>query len=117
MSNSVIGLSIDCADAAKLAQFWADVLGREVNPRPTAEFAAVDATDSTQGPRLAFHQVPEVKTVKNRLHLDMISSEFAAETDRLLSLGATRVNDVEQGGARWTTFLDPEGNEFDLVAG
>jgi catechol 2,3-dioxygenase-like lactoylglutathione lyase family enzyme len=117
MSNSVIGLSIDCADAAKLAQFWADVLGREVNPRPTAEFAAVDATDSTQGPRLAFHQVPEVKAVKNRLHLDLISSEFAAETDRLLSLGAARVNDVEQGGARWTTFLDPEGNEFDLVAG
>jgi catechol 2,3-dioxygenase-like lactoylglutathione lyase family enzyme len=115
MSNSVIGLSIDCADAAKLAQFWADVLGRQVNPQPTAEFAAIDANDSTQGPRLAFHQVPEAKTIKNRLHLDLISSEFASETDRLLSLGG-RVNDVEQGGARWTTFLDPEGNEFDLVA-
>jgi catechol 2,3-dioxygenase-like lactoylglutathione lyase family enzyme len=117
MSNSVIGLSIDCADAAKLAQFWADVLGRQVNPQATAEFAAIDANDSTQGPRLVFHWVPETKTVKNRLHLDLISSELAAETDRLLSLGATRVNDVEQGGARWTTFLDPEGNEFDLVAG
>jgi len=117
MSNSVLGLSIDCADAAKLAQFWADVLGREVNPRPTTEFAAIDANGSTQGPRLAFHQVPEAKTLKNRLHLDLISSEFAAETDRLLSLGATRVNDIEQSGARWTTFRDPEGNEFDLVAG
>ena len=50
MSNSVLGLSIDCADAAKLAQFWADVLGREVNPQPTAEFAGIDANDSTQGP-------------------------------------------------------------------
>jgi len=69
MSNSVLGLSIDCADAAKLAQFWADVLGREVNPRPTTEFAAIDANGSTQGPRLAFHQVPEAKTLKNRLHL------------------------------------------------
>jgi len=117
MSNSVLGLSIDCADAAKLAQFWADVLGREVNPQPTAEFAGIDANDSTQGPRLAFHQVPEAKTLKNRLHLDLISSEFAAETDRLLSLGATRVNDIEQSGGRWTTFRDPEGNEFDLVAG
>jgi hypothetical protein len=117
MSNSVIGLSIDCADAAKLAQFWADVLGRQVEPRPTAEFAAIDASESTQAPRLAFHQVPEAKTIKNRLHLDLISSEFAAETDRLLALGATRVNDVERGSARWSTFRDPEGNEFDLVAG
>ena len=117
MSNSVIGLSIDCADAAKLAQFWADVLGRTVNPQPTAEFAAIDADESAQGPRLVFHQVPETKTVKNRLHLDLISSEFAAETDRLLSLGATRVNDARKGAARWTTFRDPEGNEFDLVAG
>jgi len=116
MSNSVIGLSIDCADAAKLAQFWADVLGREVNPQPTAEFAAIDAHDPTHGPRLAFHQVPEPKTIKNRLHLDLISSEFAAESERLLSLGATRVNDTRKGGARWTTFRDPEGNEFDLVA-
>jgi predicted enzyme related to lactoylglutathione lyase len=117
MSNSVIGLSIDCADAAKLARFWADVLGREVSPEPTTEFAAVDAGESTQGPRLAFHQVPEAKAVKNRLHLDLISSEFAAESDRLLSLGATRVTDREVGGGRWTTFRDPEGNEFDLVAG
>ncbi|GAA1264982.1 hypothetical protein GCM10009609_30230 [Pseudonocardia aurantiaca] len=99
MSNSVIGLSIDCADAAKLARFWADVLGRQVNPQPTVEFAAIDANESAQGPRLVFHQVPEAKTVKNRLHLDLISTEFAVETDRLLSLGATRVNDVEQGGA------------------
>jgi hypothetical protein len=53
MSNSVIGLSIDCADAAKLAQFWADVLGRTVNPQPSFEFAAIDATDSAHGPRLA----------------------------------------------------------------
>jgi len=116
MSNSVIGLSIDCSDAAKLARFWADVLGRTVNPEPTAEFAAIDATDPSHGPRLAFHQVPEGKTIKNRLHLDLISSEFAAETERLLSLGATRVTDASKGAARWTTFRDPEGNEFDLVA-
>lgn len=116
MSNSVIGLSIDCADAAKLARFWADVLGRTVNPEPTAEFAAIDATDSAHGPRLAFHQVPEPKTIKNRLHLDLISGEFAAETERLLALGATRVTDTAKGAARWTTFRDPEGNEFDLVA-
>ncbi|WP_328606955.1 VOC family protein [Amycolatopsis sp. NBC_00345] len=117
MSNSVLGLSIDCADAAGLARFWADVLGRPVSPQPTAEFAAIAASEPKPGPPLAFHQVPEAKTVKNRLHLDLISDDFAAESDRLLSLGATRVTDVETGGARWTTFRDPEGNEFDLVAG
>jgi predicted enzyme related to lactoylglutathione lyase len=117
MSNSVIGVSIDCADAAKLAQFWADALGRSVNPQPSAEFAAIDAGESTRGLPLVFHQVPEGKTVKNRLHLDLISTDFAEDADRLLALGATRVTDVDGGGARWTTFRDPEGNEFDLVAG
>ena len=117
MSNSVLGLSIDCADAAELARFWADVLGRKVSPQPTAEYAAIAVGEATQGPPLAFHQVPEAKTVKNRLHLDLISSDFAAEADRLLSLGATRIADVERGDARWSTFADPEGNEFDLVAG
>jgi predicted enzyme related to lactoylglutathione lyase len=117
MSNSVLGLSIDCADAAGLARFWAGVLGWPVNPQPTAAFAAIAASEPNQGPPLAFHQVPEAKTVKNRLHLDLISADFAAEADRLLSLGATRVTDVETGDARWTTFRDPEGNEFDLVAG
>lgn len=117
MSNSVIGLSIDCSDAAKLARFWSEVLGRPVNAEPTAESAAIDATDPSLGPRLAFHRVPETKTIKNRLHLDLISGEFAAETERLLALGATRVNDASNGAARWTTFRDPEGNEFDLVAG
>lgn len=117
MSSSVIGLSIDCADAAKLAHFWADVLGRQVNSQPTAEFAAIDANDSTQGPRLAFHQVPEAKTVKNRLHVDLITTDFEGETDRLIALGAHKLRDIEQGEARWTTFGDIEGNEFDLIAG
>jgi hypothetical protein len=53
-----------------------------VNAAPTAEFAAIDATDSSHGPRLAFHQVPEAKTIKNRLHLDLISGEFAAGANR-----------------------------------
>ena len=114
MSSSVLGLSIDCGDAAKLAQFWADVLGSPINPDASAEFAAIDPEGAA--PRLAFHQVPEAKTVKNRLHLDLISSQFGPESERLLALGATRIRDVEQGSARWTTFADPEANEFDLIA-
>jgi hypothetical protein len=61
--------------------------------------------------------VPEAKVVKNRVHLDLISESFDAETERLVSLGAQKLHDVESGNARWTTFADIEGNEFDLIAG
>jgi Glyoxalase-like domain len=57
------------------------------------------------------------KTVKNRVHLDLISDTFDAETERLLSLGARRRRDLQRGKSRWTTFADIEGNEFDLIAG
>ena len=116
MTTSVIGLSIDCADPVALAGFWSQVLGRPVNPGADAENAAIDATDPASGPRLAFHKVPEPKTVKNRLHLDLRTDEFAAESKRLIGLGATAVRDIEKPTVRWTTFADPEGNEFDLVA-
>ena len=66
---------------------------------------------------VVFNVVPEPKTVKNRLHLDLISDTFVAETERLLSLGARRLRDVQTDQARWTTFADIEGNEFDLIAG
>ena len=110
MSNSVYGLSVDAADAGKLARFWAGALGREVAPGATTD------PDGTT-PRLSFHQVPEPKSVKNRLHLDLISDTFDAESQRLAALGASPIRDVTQGSARWTTFADPEGNEFDLIAG
>jgi deazaflavin-dependent oxidoreductase (nitroreductase family) len=116
MTTSVIGLSIDCADPVALAGFWSEVLGRPVNPGADAEHAAIDATDPASGPRLAFHKVPERKTVKNRLHLDLRTDQFEAESKRLADLGATPVRDIEKPTVRWTTFADPEGNEFDLVA-
>jgi hypothetical protein len=55
--------------------------------------------------------------VKNRVHLDLITTEFEAETGRLVGLGAQKVRDIEEHGNRWTTFADVEGNEFDLIAG
>jgi hypothetical protein len=61
--------------------------------------------------------VPEPETVKNRLHLDLISGTFDAETECLLGLGAQRLRDVQRDKSRWTTFADIEGNEFDLIAG
>jgi hypothetical protein len=118
MSNTFFGIAVDCADAAAVADFWAAALGRQVAPHPSREHAVILADDGgVHGPRLAFHQVPEAKTVKNRLHLDLITTEFDAEVMRLVSLGATKVRDVEEAGGRWTTFGDIEGNEFDLIAG
>jgi predicted enzyme related to lactoylglutathione lyase len=118
MSNTFFGVAIDCVDAAALAKFWAEVLGRQVADDATPEHAVVLVDDAgAHGPRLAFHQVPEPKTVKNRLHLDLITTEFEVETERLVGLGAQKVRDLEQSEARWTTFRDIEGNEFDLIAG
>ncbi len=91
MTISVIGLSIDCADPAAVARFWSEVLGRPVNSSASDDNAAIDATAPESGPRLTFHKVPEPKTVKNRLHLDLRTNEFEAETERLLRLGRRRV--------------------------
>ena len=118
MSNNFFGVAIDCADAAAVANFWAEVPGREVADHPTREHAVVLVNDAgTQGPRLAFHQVPQTTTVKNRLHLDLITTTFEAETDPLIALGAHKVRDIKQDNAHWTTLGDIEGNEFELIAG
>jgi hypothetical protein len=118
MSNSLFGIAIDGRDAAALARFWGAVLGRQVAADATADNAVLLAADEAiSGPRLTFHRVPEAKVVKNRLHLDLISDTFDAETERLLSLGARRLRDLQGDKARWTTFADIEGNEFDLIAG
>jgi hypothetical protein len=75
--------------------------------------------DSTTAsvPRLVFHQVPETKTVKSRLDLELATIDWEAEIGRLTDLSATRICDVEVNGARWNTLADPEGNEFGLVRG
>jgi hypothetical protein len=119
MALALLSLSIDCADAGKLAAFWAGVLGLPADPGATPESASVGASNPGAAfPRLSFHQVPEPKTAKNRVHLDLITQQTEAETRRLLSLGAAQLRVFEQDGRhRWTTFADPEGNEFDLVTG
>lgn len=90
MALALLALSIDCGDAGKLAAFWAAALGRPVDPGATPESAAIAPGDSgVTSPRLLFHQVPEPKSVKNRLHLDLIGNTFEAESQRLAALGAT----------------------------
>ncbi|MCT9110090.1 MULTISPECIES: VOC family protein [Streptomyces] len=117
MSTTFFGASFDAHDAARAARFWAAALDRKVADGADEHDAVVEAGDPGNGPRLAFHKVPEAKSTKNRFHPDLITGDYEGETERLLALGATKLNEVERGGARWTTFADVEGNEFDLIAG
>ena len=118
MSTSLFAVAFDCADAAALARFWAEALGQQVAEGSTSERAVLLAGDGdTSWPLITFNKVPEPKTVKNRLHLDVVSDTYDTETERLLSLGAQRIRDVQGDKFRWTTFADIEGNEFDLIAG
>jgi predicted enzyme related to lactoylglutathione lyase len=117
MSISVLAISFDAHNAAELAQFWAHALHRSVNDGATEDFASVAAdADSRLGPFLMFHKVPEGKTVKNRVHFDLQATDVSAEADRLTSLGAQQTRSLAENSSRWISFLDPEGNEFDLVA-
>jgi catechol-2,3-dioxygenase len=118
MTTTLFAIAIDCREPAALAQFWGEVLGRQVAEDSTSDQVVLLTDDiPTTGPRLVFHKVPEAKVVKNRLHLDLISDTFDAESNRLLTLGAERLHDLHGDTARWTTFADIEGNEFDLIAG
>ena len=118
MSISVLAISFDAHNAAELARFWADALHRTVNDGATEDFASIAAdTDSRLGPVLMFHKVPEGKTLKNRVHFDLEAAEVLTEADRLTSLGAKQIRSLAENNNRWISFIDPEGNEFDLVAG
>jgi predicted enzyme related to lactoylglutathione lyase len=117
MSISVLAISFDAHNTAELAQFWAQVLRRSVNDGATENFASVAAdTDGRLGPVLMFHKVPEGKTVKNRVHLDLQAADVTTEAERLTTLGAQQVRSLAENNNRWISFRDPEGNEFDLVA-
>jgi len=117
MSFSLLAISVDAHHAYRLAQFWAQALHRTVNDGATEDFASIAAnTDSGLGPVLMFHKVPEGRTVKNRIHLDLQASDVTTEADRLTTLGAQQIRSLADNDNRWISFLDPEGNEFDLVA-
>jgi predicted enzyme related to lactoylglutathione lyase len=118
MSISVLAISFNAHDGGQLAQFWAEALHRTVNDGATEDCASIAAdTDSHPGPLLMFHKVPDGKTVKNRVHFDLQAADVATEADRLMRLGARQIRSVAENNNRWIGLMDPEGNEFDLVAG
>jgi len=120
MTSRFTEVVIDCHRPHELAAFWCAVLDYKVIDaegdvveisgwRPTAEAVRT----RVNAPTLTFVRVPEAKTVKNRLHIDVSPIDRArdAEVERLLALGARRV-DIGQGEQRWVVLADPEGNEF-----
>ena len=111
MSSTLAHLTFDCADAAALAEFWSAVLGSPVDDGASPEFATVKGD-----PGWMFIQVPEGKTVKNRVHPDLKTTDLAAEVERVVALGASHQADFDEDGRQWVTLTDPEGNEFDVVA-
>jgi hypothetical protein len=115
VSVSVAALSIDCADSGALSDFWGKALGRPVSPGAVAGDTAVDAAGPDSGPRMLFHNVPEPRTGKNRLRLVLLTDRYDEEIERLTGLGARPLNEIKLPAVRWTTFADPEGNDFDLV--
>jgi hypothetical protein len=130
---------VDCAAPHELADWWAEALGWDVEPsdedfirRMVAAGHATEADTTTHRgvlvwkegaairspepgrPRVLFQLVPEAKTVKNRLHLDLRVGEDrqGAEVARLTGLGARELWRGRQGPHTWVTMADPEGNEF-----
>ena len=105
--------NIDARDPAALGRWWQEALGWVVVNDDPEEFEIRPAADRFPG--LLFGAVPEPKTIKNRLHLDFRPDDRDRAVDRLLALGATRV-DVGQGDVSWVVLADPEGNEFCILS-
>jgi hypothetical protein len=136
-------VTVDCRDPHPLAQWWAETLGWVVEPTDEAfirrmiaegyasdgdttvhngslvwkEGAAIrhpDGPESGPRKRVLFQLVPEAKTLKNRVHLDVwVGAEnVAPEVERLTARGATFLHNGQQGPHSWVTLADPEGNEF-----
>lgn len=134
-----IQVVFDCEDPHRLARFWAEATGYEIEDHTeqiqsllaAGQPGVAEATIELNGrlawreaaacrppekgrPRLLFQVVPEHKTVKNRVHLDLHlgDEERDAWVERLTKLGATKLWDGQQGPYRWVTLADPEGNEL-----
>ncbi|MEV0317085.1 VOC family protein [Streptomyces sp. NPDC050658] len=113
MPTLVRHLTFDCSDAYRLGTFWAEVLGGKLSDEdfPGDPEALVEA----EGITLLFVTVPDTKTVKNRLHVDLQPQERTRdeEVERLIGLGAKLEGDHRKPDGRgWVTLVDIEGNEF-----
>jgi predicted enzyme related to lactoylglutathione lyase len=106
-------VTIDANDPAQVAAFWCELLGTTVEE--TSDEGRFVFLAAAAGHILSFQRVPEAKTVKNRVHLDVRVEDLEAATNAVRDLGGTwDGNELTLDDARWRTLRDPEGNEFDI---
>ena len=120
MVSRVSHTTVDCRDAYALSTWWKGVIGYTDLPDdpnlPGHEECMI--VDPQSGHRLLFIEVPDTKTVKNRIHLDLAPSDRRRdeEVERVRALGATELHDLRRAdGTGWVVFADPEGNEFCIL--
>jgi hypothetical protein len=105
-------IAFDCDDVLSVAGFWSAALGRPLDPGSGPHFASIGGGDAGRAEAAwYFEQVPEPKSAKNRMHLDLVDPDASA-VGRLVALGASIVAEHTLGSHGWTVMQDPEGNEF-----
>jgi hypothetical protein len=116
VASTVDSLTFDCRDPGPVAAFWCAALGYEI---AEIDDEGADLRDPRgEGWRMLFLVVPEGKSVKNRVHLDLRPPRsMAEEVERLKGYGATDVRFVEAPDSFWTVMQDPGGNEFCVLRG
>jgi predicted enzyme related to lactoylglutathione lyase len=106
---------VDARDPSSIASFWEEALGwRRTSEDPDEVVLGPPSASAEDGvaPDLLFLRVPESKTLKNRLHLDLRPVDQQAEVARLEALGAVRVSVGQSSEVTWVVLADPDGNEF-----
>ncbi|NHC46602.1 VOC family protein [Motilibacter aurantiacus] len=112
MTSVIAVIAIDAHDIGLVSRFWIEALGMEV-VEEQEDIVSLGPPDG-RGPGIDVIHVPEPKSVKNRLHLDLRADGVPVQEEvaRLLALGATRADVGQPEDASWTVLADPEGNEF-----
>jgi hypothetical protein len=104
---------VDCQNFSVIGHWWAEALGWDIIDENDTELELRSPDGS--GPTLLFLNVPDPKSVKNRLHFDYVPDDQDAEVERLIELGARRI-DIGQGDVTWVVLADPEDNEFCVLS-
>jgi len=115
MGIRIQSLQVDCQDMNRVATFWQEALGWRRTFEESSQIVLEPPAGSREdgiAPDLLFLPVPDEKTVKNRLHLDLRPEDQSAEVERLIGLGASRISVGQGPEATWVVMADPEENEF-----
>ena len=106
---------IDSVDPARIAPFWCALLGVQERGWFAEDYLLLSDGEGA-APKIAFQRVPETKSAKNRVHVDLDVDDLATAVARVIELGGSVVTgERELNGARWCVMADPEGNEFCLA--